>query len=56
MPYRDGHISVAKAYLCCVLAKKCNLEAARKCLCEAREYLVATGESELLADCDKYVK
>jgi hypothetical protein len=55
-PYRDGGISVTKAYLCCVLAKLGDLKAARQCLSEAKEYLVATDESELLADCNEAVK
>jgi tetratricopeptide (TPR) repeat protein len=53
VPFRDGHISVAKAYLCCVLAKQGQLEAARKSYDEARPYLEATGESELIAECEQ---
>ena len=53
--FRDGHISVAKAYLCCVLAKLGDIEAAKKCLAQARMYLVATKENELLAECEKAV-
>ncbi len=55
VPFRDGHISVAKAYLCRALAEVGELERARKCLEEARPYLVATGESELLRECDDAV-
>jgi tetratricopeptide (TPR) repeat protein len=50
-PYRDGHLSVARAYLCCVLAKQGEMPAARKCLALAQEYLIATKENELLAEC-----
>lgn len=50
-PYRDGHLSVARAYLCCVLARQGNLAGAKKCLALAKEYLVATKEDELLAEC-----
>jgi tetratricopeptide (TPR) repeat protein len=53
LPFRDGHISVAKAYLCRVLAKQGNQVAARKNFVEAEEYLVATGETELLEQCKK---
>ena len=52
-PYRDGHLSVARAYLCCVLAKQGDLPAAKKCFAMAKEYLTATGEDELLAECHK---
>jgi len=54
-PYRDGHISVARAYLSCVLAKQGEFSAARKCFDEAKPYLVATGEDELLGECQKLV-
>jgi tetratricopeptide (TPR) repeat protein len=50
-PYRDGHLSVARAYLCCVLAKQGDLPMAKKCFNSARDYLVATKEDELLAEC-----
>ena len=53
IPYRDGHISVAKAYLCCVLAKQGDQAAAQKNFTDAEEYLVATGETELLEQCKK---
>jgi len=52
-PYRDGHLSVAKAYLCCVLAKLGDQAAARKNFSEAEAYLVATSETELLEQCKK---
>jgi len=53
IPYRAGHISVTKAYLCRVLAKQGDQAGARKNFKEAEEYLVATGESELLEQCKK---
>jgi tetratricopeptide (TPR) repeat protein len=53
IPYRDGHISVAKAYMCCVFAKQGDQAAAKKNFVEAEEYLVATGENELLEQCKR---
>ena len=53
LPFRDGHISVTKAYLCCVLAKQGNLPAAKQNFAEAEKYLVATGETRLLEQCQK---
>ncbi len=50
-PFRDGHLSVARAYLSCVLARQGDLAAAKKSFALAREYLVATREDELLAEC-----
>jgi tetratricopeptide (TPR) repeat protein len=50
-PYRDGHLSVARAYLCCVLAKQGDLADAKKNFLLAKAYLVATKEDELLAEC-----
>lgn len=52
-PFRDGNISVARAYLACVLARLGETAASRKCLAQAREYLVATGETELLDECSR---
>ena len=52
-PYRDGHLGVARAYLCCVLAKQGDLAGAKKCLALANNYLIATKEDELLAECRK---
>jgi tetratricopeptide (TPR) repeat protein len=54
-PFRDGHLSVARAYLACVLARLGELPAAKKCFAQAKEYLVATGEDELLAECQQIV-
>ncbi len=53
LPGRDGNIAVAKAYLACVLARLGDLPAAQNAFAEAKEYLVATKETELLADCNK---
>jgi tetratricopeptide (TPR) repeat protein len=50
-PYRDGHLSVARAYLCCVLAKQGDLADAKKNFLLAKAYLVATKEDELLIEC-----
>jgi tetratricopeptide (TPR) repeat protein len=54
-PFRDGFISVINSYLCCVLAKQGDLTEARKCFAQAREYLIATEETELLEECKKAV-
>lgn len=54
-PYRDGHLSVARAYLCCVLAKLGDLQGAKDCLALSREYLIATEETDLLTECCKLV-
>jgi len=53
LPFRDGHISVTKAYLCCVLAKQGDLSGAKQNFAEAKAYLIATGETELLEQCQK---
>lgn len=50
-PFKDGHLAISRAYLCCVLAKQGDLQAAKKNLDLAREYLIATDEDELLAEC-----
>jgi tetratricopeptide (TPR) repeat protein len=50
-PFKDGHLSIARAYLCCVLAKQGDLSAAKKKFALAKDYLVATEENELLAEC-----
>jgi tetratricopeptide (TPR) repeat protein len=52
-PYRDGYISVAKAYLCCALAKQGQVVRAREFLEEAKDYLVATGADQLLAEANE---
>jgi hypothetical protein len=51
IPYRAGNISVSKAYLCCVLAKLGDRDGAKKNFMDAKEYLVATDEAELLEQC-----
>jgi tetratricopeptide (TPR) repeat protein len=53
LPFRDGTISVTKAYLCRVLSRQGDQVAARKYLAEAKAYLVATGEDELLEACQR---
>jgi len=50
-PFKDGHLSIARAYLCCVLAKQGDLASAKKDFALAKDYLIATEESELLAEC-----
>jgi tetratricopeptide (TPR) repeat protein len=50
-PFKDGHLSVARAYLCCVSAKLGDLTSAKKNFALAKDYLVATKEDELLAEC-----
>jgi tetratricopeptide (TPR) repeat protein len=50
-PFRDGHLSVARAYLCCVLVKQGEMAAAKKNFELAKDYLIATQEDELLAEC-----
>jgi tetratricopeptide (TPR) repeat protein len=55
LPFKDGHLAIARAYLCCVLAKQGDLPAAKKNLDLAREYLIATDEDELLAECRRLI-
>ena len=54
-PFRDGHISLTKSYLCRTLAKQGDLTAAKKYFAEARKYLAATDQVELLDECKKAV-
>lgn len=54
-PFRDGHLSIARAYLCCVLAKQGDLAAAKSNFNLAKEYLAATKEDELLAECQRLI-
>lgn len=54
-PFRDGHLSIARAYLCCVLAKQGDLAGAKRCFALAKEYLIATKEDELLAECRQLI-
>lgn len=51
-PFRDGHLAVARAYLGCVLAKQGD-SAGKRHFALAKEYLIATHEDELLAECRK---
>ena len=50
-PFRDGMIAIVKARLCCVYAKMGDISTARKLFAQSKDYLVATGESELLEEC-----
>ena len=50
-PFRDGHLGVTRAYLSCVLARQGDVTGARQCLAQAKAYLIATEEDELLAEC-----
>jgi tetratricopeptide (TPR) repeat protein len=54
-PGRDGSMSIARAYLACVLARQGEMAAARRQFGEARPYLIATGETELLEECNRMV-
>ncbi len=49
-PFRDGSISVAKAHLACVLAKQGEFDLAKKNFAEAKKYLIAADEKDLLAE------
>jgi tetratricopeptide (TPR) repeat protein len=49
--FRDGHISRTKGRLCCVLAKRGDMNGARIYFEAAEKYLVATQSSELLEEC-----
>ena len=49
--YRDGHRNTTRAYLCCVLAKQGELPSARESFLAVQEYLVATDQEDLLAEC-----
>jgi tetratricopeptide (TPR) repeat protein len=50
-PFKNGYVNVAKGYLCCVLAKQGDLAAAKKYFTEAKEYLIATEETDLIQEC-----
>ena len=50
-PGKDGHLCIARAYLCCVLAKQGDLAAAKRYFALTKDYLIATEENELLAEC-----
>jgi hypothetical protein len=50
-PFKDGHLGIARGYLCCVLAKQGDLATAKNNFSLAKDYLIATKEDELLAAC-----
>jgi hypothetical protein len=52
IPGREGNMAVAKAYLCCVLSHLGDLPEAKRCFAEAKEYLIATEETELIPECN----
>jgi tetratricopeptide (TPR) repeat protein len=54
-PFKDGHLAIARAYLTCVLARQGDSAGAKNNFALAKEYLVATKEDELLAECQKAV-
>lgn len=54
-PFKDGHLAISRAYLCCVLAKQGDLPAAKENLDLARKYLEATKENELIAECRRSI-
>ena len=54
-PFRDGHLNMLKGYLCCVFARQGDLTEAEKYFMQARKYLVATDETELLEECQKAI-
>jgi len=54
-PFRDGTLAIARAYLCCVLARQGDFGSAKKELAQAKEYLLATDEKDLLAECNRLV-
>ena len=54
-PYRDGHLSIARAFLCCVLAKQGDIVGAGQCFAQAKAYLIATKENDLIAECQQFV-
>jgi tetratricopeptide (TPR) repeat protein len=51
IPFRDGNIAIAKAYLSCVLARLNDRQGAGKNYRAALPYLEATGETELIEEC-----
>jgi hypothetical protein len=56
IPGRDGNIRITKAYLCCVLAHLGDINSAKKYFAEAKAYLEATNETQLLAECNQALK
>ena len=51
LPFKDALFSISRAYLCCALAKMGDMAGAKKNFEMAKEYLEATKEDELLAEC-----
>lgn len=54
-PFKDGHLSITRAYLCCLLAKQGDLQAAKRNFALAKDYLIATKEDELLTECRQVI-
>lgn len=54
-PYNDAHLNITRAYLTCVLAKQGDLTGAKQNFAAAKEYLTATKEDELIAECRKLI-
>lgn len=50
-PFREGTIALVKAHLCCTHAKMGGLDAARKLFGQSKDFLIAAGEAEMLAEC-----
>jgi len=46
-PSKNGHLSIARAYLCYVQAKQGDLQAAKKNFALAKNHLIATNEDKL---------
>jgi hypothetical protein len=55
-PFVDGATALTKAYLCRVFAKQGETTAARQMLADARPYIEAAEESEILEDCERVVE
>jgi len=51
LPFRDGSLAMLKAYLACVFGRQGEMEFGRKYFAESQPYLIATEETELLAEC-----
>jgi hypothetical protein len=54
-PFIEANTALTKAYLACALARLGDMAAARKMFADAKEYLVAAEETELLAECNRVV-
>ncbi|HWF18976.1 MAG TPA: hypothetical protein VG754_06885 [Verrucomicrobiae bacterium] len=54
-PFRDGALAVSRAYLCCTLARLGDTDGAKKMFALAKDYLVATDEKELIAECNRAI-